>query len=46
MALQQSQIAMLSHPVKVERLDRQGTETLDLSHPFYWAGFTIVGSPW
>jgi len=19
---------------------------LDLSHPFYWAGFTIVGSPW
>ena len=21
-------------------------ENQNLSHPFYWAGFTIVGSPW
>ena len=20
--------------------------TMDLSHPFYWAGFTMIGSPW
>ena len=19
---------------------------IDLSHPFYWAGFTLIGSPW
>lgn len=19
---------------------------LDFSHPFYWAGFTMIGSPW
>jgi CHAT domain-containing protein len=19
---------------------------VDLSHPFYWAGFTMIGSPW
>jgi len=21
-------------------------ETQDLSHPFYWAAFTLIGSPW
>ncbi|MGJ3249116.1 MAG: CHAT domain-containing protein [Elainellaceae cyanobacterium] len=21
-------------------------ETLDLSHPYYWSGFTMIGSPW
>jgi CHAT domain-containing protein len=25
-------------------LGRQGNH--DLSHPFYWAGFTMIGSPW
>jgi len=24
----------------------QGTESVSLSHPFYWSGFTMVGSPW
>ena len=24
----------------------QGWENRDLSHPYYWAGFTLVGSPW
>jgi filamentous hemagglutinin family protein len=23
-----------------------GAETVDLSHPFYWAAFTMIGSPW
>lgn len=21
-------------------------QTEDLSHPYYWAGFTMIGSPW
>ncbi|MDY6804777.1 MAG: CHAT domain-containing protein [Cyanobacteriota bacterium] len=23
-----------------------GTENTDLSHPYYWSGFTLIGSPW
>ncbi|MDE5110355.1 MAG: CHAT domain-containing protein, partial [Trichodesmium sp. St7_bin2_1] len=26
--------------------DLQNVENQNLSHPYYWAGFTIVGSPW
>lgn len=33
----------LSTPVPQE-LARQNP--VDLSHPFYWAGFTLIGSPW
>ena len=24
----------------------QGLESKDLIHPFYWSGFTLIGSPW
>ncbi|MEL7035136.1 MAG: CHAT domain-containing protein [Cyanobacteria bacterium J06592_8] len=24
----------------------QSTSTQDFSHPYYWAGFTMIGSPW
>jgi CHAT domain-containing protein len=24
----------------------QGLNAEDLSNPYYWSGFTIVGSPW
>ena len=26
--------------------ESDGQEDLSLSHPFYWASFTMVGSPW
>ncbi|HEY9838735.1 MAG TPA: CHAT domain-containing protein, partial [Vampirovibrionales bacterium] len=26
--------------------DLAGVENTDLSHPYYWAGFTMIGSPW
>jgi filamentous hemagglutinin family protein len=35
-------------PIPVDGITDQITTTanLDFSHPFYWAGFTMVGSPW
>jgi CHAT domain-containing protein len=36
-ALRQAQLAMLH---------KKDLPNLDLSHPHFWAGFTIVGSPW
>lgn len=26
--------------------DLVGVENTDLTHPYYWAGFTLIGSPW
>ncbi len=26
--------------------DLSGTDTVNLSHPFYWAAFTMSGNPW
>jgi CHAT domain-containing protein len=26
--------------------DLAGVGNTDLSHPYYWAGFTMIGSPW
>ncbi|MGL5080718.1 MAG: CHAT domain-containing protein [Microcoleaceae cyanobacterium] len=57
-ALRQAQIAMLSGKVRLkegELLSSRGEIALppdlaqlyaDFSHPFYWAGFSLVGSPW
>lgn len=58
MALRESQIAMLQGRVYLDedRLrSSRGTVDLpptlvkkqyDLSHPFYWAGFSLIGNPW
>ncbi|NJR59482.1 MAG: CHAT domain-containing protein [Cyanobacteria bacterium CRU_2_1] len=46
-ALRQAQLTLLNAPVQVERADSPGTiESVDFSHPYYWAAFTMVGSPW
>jgi len=57
-ALRQAQIAMLRGKMRLERgqlvgLDGispppklEGLGNKDFSHPFYWAGFTLVGSLW
>ncbi len=54
-ALQQAQIAMIGGEVKPgfqkdtlppELARRLGNENIDLSHPSYWAEFTLIGSPW
>ena len=57
-ALRQAQIAMIRKDLRIkngqlEGLDGislppklKGAKNQDFSHPFYWAGFTLVGSPW
>jgi CHAT domain-containing protein len=57
-ALQQTQIAMIQGKVNVESGQLRGinfiesevtppdSENQSLSHPFYWSGFTMIGSPW
>ncbi|MBO1346409.1 MAG: CHAT domain-containing protein [Hormoscilla sp. GUM202] len=54
-ALQQAQIAMIRGEVKpgyqkdtlAPGLARRlGNENIDATHPSYWAGFTLIGSPW
>jgi len=54
-ALQQAQIAMIRGEVKPgyqkdalppELAKRLGNENIDATHPSYWAGFTLIGSPW
>lgn len=40
-ALQQAQLALLN------RVDSTRIEnTQDFAHPYYWSGFTMIGSPW
>ncbi|HIK10473.1 MAG TPA: CHAT domain-containing protein [Oscillatoriaceae cyanobacterium M33_DOE_052] len=41
-ALRRAQLALLRDRLRFQR----GVEDLDLSHPYYWAAFTLVGSPW
>ncbi|MBC6451943.1 MAG: CHAT domain-containing protein [Hormoscilla sp. SP5CHS1] len=54
-ALQQAQIAMIRvevHPgyqkdtLPAELARCLGNEIIDATHPSYWAGFTLIGSPW
>ncbi|MEM9264321.1 MAG: CHAT domain-containing protein [Cyanobacteria bacterium P01_F01_bin.13] len=57
-ALRAAQLAMLKGETRFEEKQLPIMETqlpvevqenldyLDLSHPFYWAGFTLIGSPW
>ncbi|MBD2435623.1 CHAT domain-containing protein [Nostoc sp. FACHB-110] len=57
-ALRQAQIAMIKQQVSLKdnpivrrstALDPKIVEELDedeLSHPYYWAGFTLIGNPW
>ncbi|MEM7757213.1 MAG: CHAT domain-containing protein [Cyanobacteria bacterium P01_A01_bin.40] len=56
-ALRQAQMNLLSQQVFVEgnqvrgmdvkvQLPFSATKDENYSHPFYWAGFTIIGNPW
>ncbi|MEL6814466.1 MAG: CHAT domain-containing protein [Cyanobacteria bacterium J06598_3] len=55
-ALRAAQLAMLrgntdtpvgsSAPTAVRPSELGTLESVDLSHPYYWSGFTMIGSPW
>lgn len=50
-ALRQAQISMLRNTLKVKQtinfgLNLKPSNSNDFSHPYYWAGFTIIGNPW
>lgn len=57
-ALRQAQLALLRQPHKrraalLAQLSRgselatlTGLDTANLSHPYYWAAFTLIGNPW
>lgn len=56
-ALRQAQIAMLKQQVSLKdnpTISRSGSldpnilvlDAKELSHPYYWAGFTLIGNPW
>ncbi|MGV0024466.1 CHAT domain-containing protein [Phormidesmis priestleyi] len=56
-ALRQAQIAMLRQQVKIQKGELSWTggrkrlppnlpKSVDLSHPYYWSGFTLIGNPW
>ncbi len=56
-ALRQAQVAMLSKQVTIQHGQLRWTggdqplppglpTDADLSHPYYWASFTLVGNPW
>ena len=47
-ALRQAQIRML-HPIQVQQgtsSESSTSSTEELSHPAFWAAFTVIGSPW
>ncbi len=57
-ALQQAQISMLQGSTRIENnrlITHRGSvpippalvgQDIDLSHPFFWSSFTLVGNPW
>lgn len=56
-ALRQAQVDLLQQKVFVEgdrvqgmdikvQLPSSGSKDENYSHPFYWAGFTVIGNPW
>ena len=57
-ALRQAQLALLRGEVKIREGELVGSfgsvplppevaaGNIDFSHPFFWSGFTVVGSPW
>ena len=57
-ALRKAQLAMIHKQILVKNGQLRGTQgaidltqagqvaNSDLSHPRFWAGFTIIGSPW
>jgi CHAT domain-containing protein len=54
-ALRQAQLAMLRQNIRLENSsvartplppELKADADADLSHPFYWAAFTVIGNPW
>lgn len=50
-ALREAQIALLRGEVSLANnelvtLDHQMPPSLNLTHPYYWSGFTMIGNPW
>jgi CHAT domain-containing protein len=50
-ALREAQIEMIRHPERVRVRSRQQKLELqdggeNLSHPYHWAAFTLIGNPW
>lgn len=49
-ALRRTQVAMLRSQTHLQNNvlapDRLASTTMNLSHPYYWAAFTVIGNPW
>jgi CHAT domain-containing protein len=51
-ALRQTQIAMIKGTLKppsalnLQETNSQTSENIDISHPYYWSAFTLIGNPW
>jgi filamentous hemagglutinin family protein len=48
-ALRQAQLAMIKGQISLPEITENNNtnlSNLDLSHPYYWSGFTMVGNPW
>ena len=41
-----SQIINPEMEISLKNLSQTAQQPEDLSHPFYWAPFTIIGNPW
>ena len=45
-AVLQSRSVIQTIPAALLPSELQGTNPVDFSHPYYWAAFTVIGSPW